>query len=426
MKTTYLLIGGGLASARAVESIRQADRRGRICIVGREPELPYDRPPLSKELLRAELRDRDIRCKPRSFYVKKRVRLLLGRSVERLDLETSPRIAHLSNGTEISFDKCLIATGAEPRRLPVPGNELDGVHLLRTLADLRSLAADARKALSSGGPKPAAVVVGAGFIGMEAAASLTTLGFAVTVIEKQEQIWPGFADGQTAARVARFQESHGISIHFAETVAEFRSGLDASRVSAVVTGSGRELACDLVCVAVGVTPNTKLAQDAGLEVADGIVVNDRLEARLAGVGIAEGVYAAGDVARYPDPYFSRSRRVEHYGQAEYTGLLAGMNMAGSKRPYDLLTYVWSDLFDMHVEFAGCPGIADRRIARGSADEGKFLMIYLSKGHVAAFLAINWPESDFGPLRYLIQQGTDLSGREQQLADAATPLATLLA
>ncbi len=425
MRTTYLLIGGGLASARAVESIRQADKRGRICLVGRERELPYDRPPLSKELLRGELREREIRCRPRSFYLRNRVRLLLGRSVEHLDLRTSPGTARLSDGAEIRFEKCLIATGAAPRRLPVPGNELEGIHLLRTLADMRSLSADAARASKSGVNGRTAVVVGAGFIGMEAAASLTSLGFSVTVIEKQEQIWPGFADRETAEHVARFQEFHGITIHFGETVAEFRAGADASRVASVVTGSGRELAAALVCVAVGVTPNVKLAEEAGLEVADGIVVNDRLEARPVRAGTAGAVFAAGDVARYPDPYFSRSRRVEHYGQAEYTGLLAGMNMAGSQRPYDLLTYVWSDLFDMHIEFAGCPGIADSHLTRGKAEEGRFVTIYLSGGRITAFLAVNWPESDFGPLRYLIQQGTDLSGRHGQLADGSTPLATLL-
>ena len=440
IRTTYLLIGGGVSSARAVESIRQTDRAGTITLVGREPELPYDRPPLSKELLRAEVRGRSIRCKPRRYFRRQSVSLYLGRTVERLTLDSAPRVADLSDGTKIAFEKCLIATGAEPARLPVTGSDLEGIHLLRTVADMRAIVSDTRAALRKQRARPPVIVIGAGFIGMELAASLTTLGLAVTVVEKEWQAWPGFADAETARIAADHLTSHGVTLLFGETVTEFRAGrhagragavrlrskVSADRVASVRTASGKELQCSMVCVAVGVRPNVALAEAAGLEVSDGVVVDRTLEARFANGNPAHGVYAAGDIARYPDPYFSRGRRVEHFGQAEYTGLLAGMNMAGASRPYDLLTYVWSDLFDMHIECAGLPGTAERTLVRGATADNRFVTLSLSGGKIVGFLAVNWPEAEFGPLRFLIQQGTDITGREELLLDSTRPLAPLMA
>ncbi|WP_455383726.1 NAD(P)/FAD-dependent oxidoreductase [Salinispira pacifica] len=429
-KTTYLLIGGGVSSARAVESIRQLDRSGSITLVSRERELPYDRPPLSKELLRGEIRARDIRCKPRRYYWRNRVRFYAGRSVERLDPGGSARVAYLSDGTEIAFEKCLIATGAEPVRLAAPGSDLSGIHTLRTLRDLRALRADIDAAIAGGRTGTPVVIIGAGFIGMEAAASLTSLGLSVTVVEREEQAWPGFADRATADRIAEYLRDRGVSFRFGETVTAFggapreKAGTGAMAVSTVTTSSG-ELPCAFVCLAVGVTPNVALGEAAGLAVDDGIVVDETMRARFTDGRPAEGVYAAGDIARYPDPYFGESRRVEHYGQAEYTGLLAGMNMTGANRPYDLLTYVWSDLFDLHIEFAGSSAAAEKVLVRGSLEEHRFVSLYLSKGRLLAFLAVNWQEAEFGPLRFMIQQRTDLSEREGTLLDVEHPLAVLL-
>ncbi|HUX14025.1 MAG TPA: FAD-dependent oxidoreductase [Spirochaetia bacterium] len=426
-KTRYLLIGAGVSAARAVESIRQIDSRGSIVLVGREPVLPYDRPPLSKELLRGEIHRKSIRCKPRRYYWRKRVRLLLGKSVESIDLAGSPRTARLSNGETITFEKCLIATGAEPKRLPVPGSDLEGVYLLRTLSDARRLASGAARALrmskAVGGGR--AVVVGAGFVGMETASSLSALGLAVTVIEQKDQVWPGFADRETAQRIARFLEAHGVPILLGETVKEIRPADGTKVAGTVVTSSGSAIPCSLVCVAVGVSPNVRIAEEAGLLVDDGVIVDANMQARYNGGEPAVGVFAAGDIARFPDPFFSRIRRVEHYGQAEYTGLLAGTNMAGLERSYDLLTYVWSDLFDMHIEFAGDPAPADRYLLRDIPAENRFVTLSLRKGRLVAFLAVNWPEADFGPLRFMIQQRVDLSGMERSLADPDEPLSALI-
>ncbi len=421
----YLIIGAGVSAARAVESIRQTDSRGTIVLVGQEPELPYDRPPLSKELLRGEISADSIRCKPRRYYRKNRVRLLLGKSVESIDLASVPRTARLSDGGKIPFEKCLIATGAEPRRLPVPGNDLDGVHYLRTLSDARRLALGAAAALRQRTAGAGAVVVGAGFVGMETASSLSRLGLPVTIIEQRDQVWPGFADRETAQRITRFQEAHGISILLGETVKEIRPAGDATVAGSVVTSSGIAVPCSLVCIAVGVTPNVRVAEEADLLIDDGVVVDLQMRARHKGGEPAEGVFAAGDIARYPDPYFSRLRRVEHYGQAEYTGLLAGANMAGAERSYDLLTYVWSDLFDAHIEFAGDSSSGDQHLLRDVTAENRFVTLTLEKGRLVAFFALNWPEADFGPLRFMIQHRIDLSGKEERLTDPGQPLSALL-
>lgn len=404
----YLLIGGGLAAQRAAAAIRQRDPSGSILLVSRENHLPYDHPPLSKEYMKGGMPREKVFLQPQSFYREQSVDLALGRAAERLD--AAGKTATLAGGEVVPFQKALLATGGRPVRLKVPGADSPGVHYLRTLEDAEAISNDAQ-------PGRRAVLIGGGFIGLELASSLTQRGVAVTLLERGERIWRRFADERLAAFFQSYCGARGVTILKNEQPARIGG---TGRAASVVTASGKELPCDFVCVAVGIVPETELAVQAGLKTEDGaIVVDDHLRTSHG------DIYAAGDVAAFGDPYSGRRRRVEHWGGADYGGTLAGENMAGADRRYDLLTYVWSDIFDVHLEFAGDESAPDRAVMRGGFSDKSFAMLYLKAGRLAAYYAVNYKRKQYVPLQKLIMGRTDLSGRESQLQDPAFDLATLL-
>ncbi len=408
MKSTkYLLIGGGLASSQAAKQLRAHDGRGAITLVGEEPYVPYDRPPLSKEFLRGEKRRDELFFDPEQYFHDQDIGLVLGVAVQRLNLDDKTAI--LANGEAMRFEKALIATGGRPVRLKLPGGDLPGVHYLRTLDDSDAIATEAAQGKR-------AVLIGAGFIGMEVAASLTQRGVRVTVIEAQPHIWARFADATLAGFFQDYCTQKGVTFHTAEMVTEIR-GHD--RPSSVVTRSGKELPCDFVCVGVGIVPNVELAHAAGLKVDNGVVVNEYLQAS------DPDIYAAGDVANYQDPVFAKRRRVEHWGHAEYCGQLAGQNMAGANNTYDLVTYVWSDIFDLHLEFAGDETEHDQVLFRGRFENRSFTVLYLKRHILTAYFAVNASSKEFPILQHLIRHKRDLAGRELQLQDPTYALKGLL-
>lgn len=408
MKSTkYLLIGGGLASNRAAKQLRKADADGSITLIGEESYVPYDRPPLSKEFLRGEKSKDAILLDPEQYFRDHAIDLVLGVAVQQLDLANKSAV--LANGEPIAFEKALIATGGRPIRLKLPGGDLPGVHYLRTLDDSAAIRSEA-------GPGKRAVFIGAGFIGMEVAASLTQLGVQVTVIEAQPHIWARFADATLAGFFQAYAADKGVTFHTNEMVAEIR-GTD--RPAAVITRSGTEISCDFVCVGVGIVPNVELARQAGLEVDNGVVVNEYLQTSHP------DVYAAGDAANYLDPVFGKRRRVEHWGHAEYCGTLAGQNMAGANKKYDLLTYVWSDIFDLHLQFAGDETEHDQVLLRGRFEDKSFTVLFLKQKVLTAYFAVNTGAKDFLALQRLIRGKQDISGKETQLQDSAVPVKSLL-
>jgi 3-phenylpropionate/trans-cinnamate dioxygenase ferredoxin reductase subunit len=405
--TRYLLIGGGLASGQAAKQLRQKDAPAAITLVGEEPYVPYDRPPLSKDFLRGEKPQDQLFFEPPSYFRDNRIDLILETTVQRLD--TSDRRATLADGRIIQFEKALVATGGRPVRLSIPGAHLPGVHYLRTLDDSISISAKAA-------PGTRAVLLGAGFIGMEVAASLTQRGVQTTVIETQAHIWPRFADATLAGAIQDYFGQKGVTIRTKDQVTDI-CGQD--RTTSVILKSGDTLPCDLVVIGVGIVPNVELAKEAGLAVDNGIVVNEYMQSSHP------DVYAAGDVANYMDPIFRKRRRVEHWGHAEYCGQLAGQNMAGTQMPYDLLTYVWSDLFDLHLEFAGDESEHDQFLMRGHAGDKSYIILYLKQHTLTAYFAVNAPAKDFPPLQRAIKQHKDLGGKEPQLQDPSIPLISIL-
>ncbi|MPZ49058.1 MAG: NAD(P)/FAD-dependent oxidoreductase [Dehalococcoidia bacterium] len=406
--TTYLLIGGGLAAYHAAKQIRRTDSEGRILLVGDEPDLPYDRPPLSKEFLRGEKDRGDILFdEPKIWSDSLRVDLVLGTAVT--GLEPNAHKAILANGDSIDFDKALLATGGRPVSLTIPGSDLAGIHYLRTATDASAIRNEATKGSR-------AVVVGAGFIGLEVAASLVSIGLKVTVIEAAAHVWPRFADASLAAYIKDYCHERGVEFITGDPVMEFRG---EGRVTAVVTQHGQVAECDMVIVGIGIRPNVELAASAELQIDNGVVVDHELRTSHP------DIYAAGDVINYPDSIFEKRRRVEHWGHAEYTGQIAGRNMAGGKDRYNFLSYVWSDIFDLHLEFAGDEEEHDQVIRRASNAVDKFAVLYLKKGYLTAYFAVNLEPRDFSVFRRLILAKRNLHGHESDLANVDFPVAALL-
>ena len=403
----YLLIGGGLASIRAARQIRSIDPNASIRIACDEPVAPYDRPPLSKDYLTGDKRVDDLYLEQPRLLVEEDIVCELSKAVIRLD--PARRVATLSDGGEINFERALIATGGRPVRLDLPGAELAGIHYLRTAQDADALGAEAL-------PGRRALVIGGGFIGLEVAASLSTRGLDVTVLEALPRVWARFGNEELSRYIMRSCEERGVRFLTSTQVAEFRG---EGRVTGVITSAGDLIACDLVCVGVGIRPNVELAIEAGLEVDDGIVVDAHMRTSHP------DIYAAGDVINYFDPIANRRRRVEHWGHAEHSGQVAGRCMTGGAEAYDLVSYVWSDIFDIHLEFAGDEYAHDLQLRRGDPADGSFMILYLKAGRVTSFFAINTPSREYSVVRRMIQKGTDLTGRELQLQDASVGLRSLL-
>ena len=397
-ETKYLMIGAGLASFHAAKQARKSDPEGSILIVGEQPLPPYDLPPLSKEFLRGEKTTDDIIFESSEILAGQAIELLLGVRVTALD--PASHTATLDNGERVRFGKALIATGGRPIELHIPGIELAGVHYLRTAADSESIALAAAT-----GSK--ALVIGAGFIGLEVAASLRQRGCEVTVVETAPHIWARFADEKLAGFIQDYCSRRGVRFLTSEVVTELKGDL---RVEQAVTRSGATLDCDLVVIGIGIVPNVELAQAAGLEVDNGIVVDAQMRTSHP------DVYAAGDVVNFPDAAFDKRRRVEHWGHAEYGGQIAGRNMAGGENSYDLLSYVWSDIFDLHIEFAGDESEHEQALMRGSYADGSFMIIYLKGGRATAYFALNTDVREFSMIRRAIRARTDLTGREADLQD----------
>jgi 3-phenylpropionate/trans-cinnamate dioxygenase ferredoxin reductase subunit len=402
----FLLVGGGLASANCARWLRRSGAEGSILLVGREPELPYERPPLSKGYLRGEEGRSDALAQPPEFYVENNIEVLTRTSAMKLDLQD--RTVTLSDRSEVGFDRALLATGANVNRLAVPGTELEGIHYLRTFANSDAIREDAA------GKR--VVLIGGSYIASEVAASLTELGSHCTLI-MLEPVVLSRTFGEPAARFFHdLLVQHGIEVYGEESLARFEGA--GGRVTKVITDSGRELDADAVIIGAGVKPDVMLARSAGLALGEsgGIRVNKRLETDTP------GVFAAGDAAEYESVIHGGRRiRVEHWDVAFNQGKTAALNMLGGETDYDVVPYFFSDLSDWaSIEYVGPAYEWDREIIRGSFDEGKFSVFYLHHGRVAGALSVG-RSADLQLARQLIATGQVLSGREEELADLGTDL-----
>ncbi|MGZ4241787.1 MAG: NAD(P)/FAD-dependent oxidoreductase [Actinomycetota bacterium] len=400
--TSIAIVGANLAGGRAAETLRAEGFDGRIALIGEEPHRPYERPPLSKEFLRGEQPLDKAFLRAEEWYADNEVELLLGVRAERIDL--GDRAVELAGGNRVSYDKLLLCTGGRPRMLPIPGATLPGIATFRTMGDARALS-DVLK------PGAHVVVVGAGFIGSEIAASARTLGCEVDLFEA-EAVPLVRALGEQIGRIhGEIHRENGVRLHTAIRVEGFEGD---DRVRRVNTSEG-PFEADVVVVGVGIAPNVELAQDAGLEVKNGIVVDELCRTS------APDVFAAGDIANHPNPYMGERIRVEHWQNAQNQGAAAARAMLGGTEPFAEVPWFWSDQYDLNLQMAGHPLRWDELVFRGDVDARKFSAFYLDHGKLVAAVGFN-KGKDVRGARALIEAG--ISPAPAVLADESTDLRAL--
>jgi 3-phenylpropionate/trans-cinnamate dioxygenase ferredoxin reductase subunit len=401
---TFVIVGASLAGAKAAETLRTEGFDGRVVLIGAEDERPYERPPLSKDYARGEVDRETVYVHPHGYYAEHDIELRLGRTA--VSLNTSARELALDDGERLRYDRLLLSTGAEPRRLSIPGGDLDGVLHLRSVADCDAL----RDRLDRSG---AVVVIGAGWIGAEVAASARQRGLEVTVIDPLTVPLERVLGTEVGAVYRDIHRDHGVQMLMGTGVEGFEGGTSVERVR---TTDGRELDCDFVVVGVGVQPRTALAGQAGLAVDNGILVDEHLEAS------APGVFAAGDVANAYHPFYGERIRVEHWANALHQGPVAGRAMLGEPDVYDRLPYFFSDQYDVGMEYAGFARSWDRVVFRGDPATREFIAFWLVEDRVVAGMNVNvWDVTD--AIQHLIRERVVVDDR--RLADPDVSLEDLI-
>ncbi len=388
---THVIVGASLAGAKAAETLREEAFDGRVVLIGAENERPYERPPLSKDYLRGEVGREKVYVHDEGFYADHDIDLRLGSTAVVLD--TSNRELGLEDGERLRYDRLLIATGAEPRRLSIPGADLDGVLYLRSVEDSDVL----RERLDRGG---SVVVVGAGWIGAEVAASARQRGLEVTVLDPASVPLERVMGAEVGAVYRDIHTDHGVRMLMGTGVEAFEGHEAVERVR---TNDGRQLDCDFVVVGVGVEPRTGLAAQAGIALDNGILVDEHLQTS------APGVFAAGDVANAHHPFYGEHIRVEHWANALNQGPVAARNMLDHDSAYERLPYFFSDQYDVGMEYTGFARSWDRVVFRGGPATREFVAFWLVEDRVVAGMNVNvWDVSD--PIKRLISERVAVDDR----------------
>jgi len=399
MSTTFVIVGAGMAGGKAVETLREEGFDGRIVLLGAEPDRPYERPPLSKDYLRGEAERNSIYLQEDpGWYGEHDVELRTSTVVDSLDV--AGRAVVLAGGERIDYDALLLATGAEPKRIPVPGADLQGVHVLRTAEDSDTL----RAILDAGGRL---AVIGAGWIGCEVAASARQKGMDVTVIEPQSVPLERVLGPELGAFYRDVHLEHDVTMRLGDGVEAIEGDGRAERVR---TSQGATVECDAVVIGIGVAPRTALAEGV-LDVDNGILVDAGLKAS------ADGVFAAGDVANLDHPVLGRLR-VEHWANALEQGPAAARAMLGQDVSYDRVPYFFSDQYDVGMEYAGNSSPDDEVVFRGDREGGEFIAFWLRDGRVTAGMNVNvWDVNE--DIQALVREGA--TADPDRLRDADVPI-----
>ena len=402
-KPVFVVVGASLAGATAAAELHTGGFDGRVILIGAEPERPYERPPLTKDYLRGETEREKAYVHADDFYARLEIELVTGVSVTAIEPGRS-RLT-LDSGRTLGYDKLLLTTGAQPRRLDVPGAGLDGIYYLRTLADCDLL----RERLAAGGR---VAVAGAGWIGSEFAASARQRGLEVTVIDPQALPNERIFGREIGSFYRDLHTRHGVSMLLGDGVESFEG---SGAVAAVRATSGRRIECDFAVVGIGVLPRTSLATDAGLQTGNGIAVDARLHAS------APDIFAAGDVANAWHPFYQRPVRLEHWANALHQGPAAAQAMLGQPVSYDRIPYFFSDQYDAGMEYSGFAPEWDEVVFRGDREGGEFIAFWLRDARVVAGMNVNvWDVNDH--IQALIRSRQPVT--VAALADPDTPLDSL--
>ena len=403
MYQQIVIAGAGQAAVQAIDTLRRRGYSGALTVVGDEPWLPYQRPPLSKKYLAGSLERERLLIRPQQFFADHAVKAHLGRRVA----EIAPQRRHvrLDDGIVLPFDALLIATGSRPRRLALSAQDLPGVHFLRTIADT-----DRIRAECAAGRR--LVIVGGGYIGLEVAATARELGLEVTVLEMAERVMSRVTCREVSAFYEAEHARQGVRIRCGESVAALHADPSSGRVCAVLTESGAEYPADLVLIAVGVVPSDELARAAGIDCENGIVTDVHCRSSH------EGIYAAGDCASHLNRQYGRHLRLESVDNAFEQGTTVALNLLGTATPHDKLPWFWSDQFDLKLVIVGVAQGYDSVVLRGSPAARSFSACYLRGGELIAIDTVNAPREQMAARKLIAAHvRPDLT----RLADVNVPL-----
>lgn len=403
MSGRAVIIGAGQAGAQAAASLRQAGFAGEIVMFGAEAAHPYQRPPLSKAYLQGEFARERLELRPSAFYERERIELRLGVGIAAIDRAAKAVVTQ--GGDVLHFDSLLIATGAPPRRLAVDGADLPGVHYLRTIADSDALQPELLKRRL--------VIVGAGYIGLEVAASARKAGANVIVLEAADRVLPRVAGLEIAAFIASLHRASGVDLRLGAALDRFDGG---EKLEAAVLRSGEKIPCDAALICVGASPATALAEAAQLRIDNGVWTD--AYARTSDPSI----FAAGDCASHPSPLYQRRLRLESVPNAIEQAKIAGANMAGGNAAYDAVPWFWSDQYDVKLQTAGVSDGADQAAVRGDPAAKKFSVWYFRAGRLLAVDAVNDPAAFVISKRLIAAKATP---DPKMLADPAIDLKSLV-
>jgi len=403
-KQTFVIAGASLAGAKAAQELREHGFDGRVVLIGSEPERPYERPPLTKDYLRGESEREKTYVHTAGFYEEHDIELMTGTTVTAIDPDGS-RVT-LDGGRELSYDRLLLTTGSEPRRISAPGAELDGIHYMRSIADcdvLRRRLDDSRRV----------AVVGAGWIGSEFVASARQLGLEVTVIDPLALPNERIFGAEVGGFYRDVHVKHGVEMLLGQGIEAFEGPGTVARLR---TSAGRVVECDFAVVGIGIAPRAGLAADAGLDVDNGVVTNARLETS------APGIFAAGDVASAWHPFYEHHIRVEHWANALNQGPAAARAMLGEDVSFDRIPYFFSDQYDVGMEYSGYATSWDQVVFRGDRDGGEFVAFWLSDGRVVGGMNVNvWDVNQHVQELIRSRRSVDVAA----LTDPDTPLDSLV-
>ena len=400
----FVVVGAGQAGGWCARTLRDSGFEGRVVLVGDEDYAPYERPPLSKEALTGDAPIESAYLWPPASWAEIGVELLLGRRAERIEPDEHRLV--LAGGEALAYDRLMIATGSRPRRLAVPGADLPGIHMIRTMHDTEAIRADV-------GPGDTAVVVGGGWIGLEAAAALVKLGMTVVVAEAAGRLCGRAVTPAISDWLLGFHRAKGIDVRLSCAAERFEGD---DRLERVALTDGSVVDARLCVVGIGILPNVELAADAGIATENGITVDDRCRTSAA------DVFACGEVTSHPNALLGRRLRLESWENAQNQGICGGKAMLDQAEPYNEVPWFWSDQFDANLQLVGVPEDWDEEATRGDPAEGTFITFYLKGGRIEGAVAVNQGR-DIRVARRLMQAGATVTAAE--LADPSVKLQALL-
>lgn len=405
-KYKYIIVGGGISGVKAATYLRQVDPSAEIALFSGESIPPYDRPPLSKELLKGEKNLNEITLLSKDESLQKKIDLYLDSPIKKIIPDTRKILSF--DDKEYGYEKLFLATGGSPRKLTLPGSSHEKICYLRTYEDAVKIKTLAQQSSS-------VAVLGGGYIGMELASFFTSMGLEVHVIDHNKLLWNHFLNENYSKFLTSRAEKMGIHFHFGTTIQEFHSS--DSNIRFILTDQTK-LKVDFIGIGIGIELNTLLPRECGLRIEKGIVVNSQMQTNIP------DIFAGGDVAQFPDPYFGISRVVEHWGHAEYSGLVAAANMSGQTYHYDLLNYAWTDVLGYHIEFAGLTTNKHQIEIRGDLNDHQFTLLYFNGEYLEGFMAFNPDLKELPILQKWIKKRGSLKKVRDQIVQKNISLKTI--